>query len=63
MDTKDELIGQAQEDGKLEREDGEGRKVIPSETKRSEAPAIPYGNPPEAGDQEPPESPSVSSFA
>jgi hypothetical protein len=61
MSTADEIRGQAEKAGKLPEETDD--KVIPSETQRSEAPAIPYGNPLEANDDEPPETPPVSSFA
>lgn len=64
MDTREELLGQARKDGNLpDCEIGEYCEIDPGETRRSDAPAIPYGNPPEAGKQEPPDSPPVSSFA
>lgn len=65
MNTGDELRGQAKKAGKLqdEKQQSDGERVIEGDTKRSEAPAIPYGNPPEASGDEPPEPPEVSAFA
>jgi hypothetical protein len=65
MDTGKELVGQAEKAGKLDcDEHGNKCDVTENETKRCDAPAFPYGNPPEAGGDEPPESsPPVSSFA
>lgn len=74
MDTRDELLGQARKDGKLN-EASQGRELegqseqhtesnpknAESRAQRSDDPAIPYGNP--GTPVEPPESPEISSFA
>ena len=67
MDTGEEILGQARKDGKLGCDCGEPDCECgsPSETKRSDAPAIPYGNPPEASQDvnKGGESPGTSAFA
>jgi hypothetical protein len=63
MDTRDELIGQAEKSGKLDCGGNDECETVERKTERSDAPAIPYGNPPEASEEPPESPPPVSSFA